>query len=328
MSRTRTKSQLFLEIALLLVCLALACLLYRVNGYKMIVLNLFYLPVVLAGFFLGRYGAGVLVVFCVIGATVATALDLSNFAAFSSPLTIGLALTTWGAVLGLNAIIVGTLSDEKTQKIGELQDAYVGVVEVLSRYLSSADPNRKSRATLACDLSQRVARRMKLSTKEVDDIRVAALLQDVENIEITAKVIQRAAGDLSLGARLTAPEHKFQGKDLVQSLASVMTGAIPLLVDQGDSFIPDTTDEEGLEPRSVPLGANIIHTVREYLTLLERTPSPALPGKVIRIMKNDVNGEHHPAVLHALEQELQCESNSTRGVAANETPAECVALGV
>ena len=84
--------QQFLEIALILVCLGLCVLLYRIGSYRMVVLNLFYLPVVLAAFYLGRYRAGILAFLCVVCAAVVTALDLSNFAAYTSPVMIGLAV--------------------------------------------------------------------------------------------------------------------------------------------------------------------------------------------------------------------------------------------
>ena len=81
-----------------------------------------------------------------IGASVVIALNLGGVSAYTSPLVIALALTIWGAVMGINAILVGTLSDDKMQKIEELHDAYVGVVEVLVQYLNSADPKLKDRA--------------------------------------------------------------------------------------------------------------------------------------------------------------------------------------
>lgn len=302
MSIEHSKQQRFLEIALIVICLALACVLYRVSGYKMVVLNLFFLPVVLGAFFLGRYRAGVLALFCVVLAAVATALDLANFAAYTSPLTIGLALTIWGGVLGLNAILVGTLSDERTQKITELHDAYVGVVEVMSRYLSSADPALNDRAGKVCALSQKVAARMKLSDKEMDDIRVAALLQDIENIEVTARVIRKAMCDLTHDKASGATEHTFHGSDLVQSLGSVLTGALPLLFDHGSCL--DIDDDGGAvsAPTNSAMGAKVIRTVRSYLTLLSDDPGVTGPRDALAALQDDIDGEHHPAVLHALTQ--------------------------
>ena len=296
--KTRAQQQL-LEIALILVSLGLCVLLYRIGSYRMVVLNLFYLPVVLAAFFLGRYRAGILAVLCVICAAVVTALDLSNFAAYTSPVMIGLALTIWAAVLALTAILTGTLSDERTERIVELHDAYVGVVEVLSRYLNNADAKLNERSALSSQLAQEVAARMKLSDREIDDIRVATLLQDMESIEVTAKVIQKAIGSLAQGR---SRQHTFHGGDLAQSLGRVLRGALPLLIEHDRFFDPANSDDGISTALEAPMGANVIRTVRRYLTLVYEQPGQISRDEALNILKKDFEDEHHPAVLHALEQ--------------------------
>lgn len=296
--KTRVQQQ-FLEIALILVCLGLCVLLYRIGSYRMVVLNLFFLPVVLAAFFLGRYRAGILAVLCVICATVVAALDLGDFAAFTSPVMIGLALTIWAAALALTAILTGTLSDERAERIVELHDAYVGVVEVLSRYLNNADAKLNERTALSSQLAQEVAARMKLSDREIDDIRVATLLQDMESIEVTAKVIQKAIGSLAQGK---AQQHTFHGGDLAQSLGLVLRGALPLLVEHDRFFDPSNSDDGISTAIEAPMGANVIRTVRRYLTLVHEQPGQISPAEALNILKKDFEDVHHPAVLHALEQ--------------------------
>jgi hypothetical protein len=313
----------FLEITLIVICVALCCLLYRVGDCRMVVLNLFYLPVVLAAFFLGRYRAGVLALLCMVCVSVVIALNLDTAAVYASPLAVGLALTIWGAVLGINAILVGTLSDDSTRRIEELHDAYLGVVEVLVQYLNSADPKTKARATKISELSQRVAASMRLSDTEIDNIRVAALLQDIESLEVTARVIQKAVGDLTHKSRKNRLEHTFNGSDLVQSLGSVLTGALPLLVDHGDCLHTDETEEGVRLPAEPALGAAILYTVRSYLTLLSQNPSTANPRQAINVLKNDSEFDHHPAVIYALEQtvlhsaETEVEDEHEELVAAN-----------
>jgi hypothetical protein len=301
MSRKKCQQERVFEIALILLCLGLCCLMHRVGSYRMVVLHLFYLPVALAAFFLGRYRAGVLALLCVTCAAVVMALDLGTAVAYNSPLVIGLALTIWGAALGLSAILVGTLSDERTHKIGELHDAYVGVVEVLSRYLNSADPKLKDRATMISELSQEVAARMRLSEKEIDDIRVAALLQDIEHIEVTARVIRKAVGDLADSGAGSACEHTFNGSDLVHSLGSVLTGALPLLLDQDVSF--GLAAEDGLgAPANSSLGTKIIRIVKSYVDLLYHDAGTTTPQDAIDLQMADTEDDHNPAVIHALEQ--------------------------
>lgn len=298
MFKKQLSREVKLEITLFFVCGALTVLLYCVEGFKMVVLNLFYLPVVLAAFYLGRYRAGILALVCVLFASMAAVQDLEAYAATTSPLVIGLAITVWGAVMGLNAIFVGTLSDERSKTIEELHDAYVGVVEVLARYLKSVDPALNDRSKRVSALSEKVARQMRLADREVDDIRIAALLQDVQNIEITAKVIHRAVGDLKASARDT---HTFRGSDLVHSLGSVLTGALPLIMYETVE-LDETPYIHEHRPRELAFGAQILRTVTQYDSLVHGATKAASPQEATKLLRTDLDSEHHPAVLHALEE--------------------------
>lgn len=289
------RNERVLEIMLVCITLGLACLLYSTSGIKLMILNLFFLPVVLAGFYLGRYRAGVLALLSVVAASIVVVSDLSGFVIRSSPLTIGIALTMWGATLGLTSLLVGTLCDERDSKAIEAHEAHVGVVEVLARYLQSANPQLQNRAMRVAQLSESVARKMRLSTKEIDDLRVAALLMDMENIEITAKVIRKAVDELEDAK--TVEQRTFNGTELVQSLGSTLKGAFPLLLSQHCA-------EDRPGDQTVPFGARIIQTVRSYVQLTETSwnGSGLSPQDAMDELRCDLESENHPAVLHALDQ--------------------------
>jgi HD-GYP domain-containing protein (c-di-GMP phosphodiesterase class II) len=302
---TRKKNELTLEIFLIIIALALSGLFHLTAGYKMTVLNLFFLPVVLAGFFLGRYRASTLALLCVVVTSAAAVVDLNGFAAYNSPVIIALSVATWGAVLGLTAILVGTLSDERDQKTAELHDAYVGVVEVLSKYLQGANSKTEVRSNRIAELSQRIGRRMHLSAREVDNIRMAALLHDLENIKITSQVIQKAVSDIETGGDGTE-EHTFHGCDLARSLGSVLTGALPLLLGQDDSLQSGLLDEETSQSAALPIGAEIIRTVRAYDALrqggwgqLGQNPLAAIDE-----LLTDDHSDFDPKVIQALTAEV------------------------
>lgn len=302
MNAHKGKGQRFLEIFLILVAVGLTALLYTMGGQQLIVLNLFYLPVILAAFFLGRYRAGILALFCIIAVSVVAASNLREFAGFGSPFVLGLSVIVWGAVLGMTAILVGTLSDERTEKLIELHEAHVGVVEVLTKYLQSANPSLKARSYRVAELSQKIARQMKLSSEDVDNIRVAALLNDMEHLEITAKVVQKAMGNLDSGQK-SLGQYTFNGTDLVHSLGAVLTGALPLILSLNDSVEWDTLDTDESTASETPFGAKIIQTVRAYDNLVHKSDGQAggISQKVIEELRLDPHGEFHPAVLHALE---------------------------
>ena len=309
-----------LEIMLIIVCVGLTCLLYIMQGYKMVILNLFFLPVVLSGFFLGRYRAGVMSMFCVVAASLVTAVSLASLSTAASPLVVALAVTVWAAVLGLTALLVGSLSDDRTGKLKELHEAYVGVVEVLSQYLQSAHPHLKARSDRVAELSQAVAAALRLSPRQIDDIRVAALLYDVGNIEVTTKVIRRAMGTIE-DETPKNQEGTFQGMDLMLSLGSVLSGAVPLLLNQDENASdlphePDTTAE-------VPLGAQIIRAVRAYCGLAQRVPGgPQLTrDEIFDELRSDPVVDYDAGVLVALER-IVSESGRTSDGAVEAAPSE------
>lgn len=298
-----------LEFSLIIIVIALTALLHQVQGFKLVVLNLFYLPVVLAAFFLGRYRAGVFALFCVVAASVVTVLGIQDFAVVASPVAVGLAVTIWGAVMGLNALLVGTLSDERMEKIDELHDAYHGVVEVLARYLASADPTMKDRSLRIAELAQATARQMRLSSREVDDIRVAALLQGIENVEVTARVIGKAIGEVGARARSLHDQHTFHGSDLVQSLGSVLTGALPLLCTSNRQFNFDLGTPQTNPVPNNSFGARIIQTVSAYEAMVESGEAgESTSSQLLVRLRDDISAEHHPAVVHALQQVLAAQN--------------------
>lgn len=299
MREVKKFEEMYLEISLIIIAIALTTLMWQVSGHKTIVLNLFYLPVILAGFFLGRYRAGVLALFSVIGVSIVAATSLNEFATFTTPLVIGLTITLWAAVLGLTSLLVGTLSDERRKSLSDLHEAHVGVVEVLARYLQSAHPKLKARSERVAELSQAVAQELRLPSRECDDIRIAALLYDMENIEITAKVIRRAVDDME--TQNNSGQHSFQGSELAHSLGSVLSGAFPLLMSQNESELLGQKSSR----RESPLGAQIIRAVRSY-DLLAREVSVREPHlrnsneDLVNELRQDLDAAHSDEVLDAL----------------------------
>lgn len=295
------REQHIMEGMLVLVSIALAVLTYEMEGYKMVILNLFYLPVVLSAFFLGRYRAGILAVFCVIATSMVTVLEMEGFAGYNSPVAIGLAVTIWGAILCLTAILVGTLSDERSAQATELHDAYVGVVEVLSKYLQGGNQQLKARTARVAAMSQEVALEMRLSAKAIDDVRVAALMQDLGKIEVTTRVISKAVD--SLESKTTKSElYSFHGTDLVHSLGMVLRGAIPILLSQ-DSLLPSSIAEPDVTP-DTPIGAKIIRAVRTYdgLTATGLGGQILSPDEAVKEMRRDRAAAYDPDVLAAIER--------------------------
>ncbi len=299
------RDQRILELMIILVTIALTCLVYKVEGCKLVTLNLFFLPVVLSAFFLGRYSAGILAVFCVMTTSLVVALQLNDFTGEASPLANGLAVTVWGAILCLTALLVGTLSDERSAQAVELHEAYVGVVEVLAKYLQGGNSQLNACTSRVVKLSQQVALEMKLSTRQIDDIRVAALMQGFSKIEVTTKVISKAVHTLEAAG--TNNDFSFHGTDLAYSLGSVLRGAIPILLNQ-DTSLPETL--KSLPAAEPPIGARILTIVRAYVGLiLNHTGDSLSPAEAMHELRADAGYALNLDVLDVLERVVvgECE---------------------
>ncbi len=250
MITTDRRSKLLLEFMLINIVLGMTMLFVIMCEHRLLALNLFYLPVIVSGYFLGRFCAGVLALFSALLVTIATLVFPTHFVALDSAVGVALALTLWSAILGLAAIVVGTLCDERAATVMELHRAYVGIAEVLSRYLQGFDPKRDSRTRRVACLSQRIAEELRLPARDVDDIRVAALLHDLGNLEISTQVISRAVS--SVESESAHNRRTFMGTDLVHSLGEVLQGALPLLVNQDDGVYNLVSQQRN--PHEIPLG--------------------------------------------------------------------------
>jgi len=124
-----------LIIIILIATVAGTCLIEE----KSIVLNFFYLPVLSAGYFLGRR-MGILTAILSILVVVISALFLPvTFFRDRESFNVLAQLFSWGGFLILASIVVGTLYEQNERRLQDLKNAYIGVLEILSKYLESTD---------------------------------------------------------------------------------------------------------------------------------------------------------------------------------------------
>lgn len=301
------------EVILVLVTLGLVCLLQTMATHRSVVLNLFYLPVVVAGFCLGRYRAGALALLAVIATSVVVMADLNAFAPSAHPLMLILNLCVWAAVLGLTAMLVGSLSEDRNAKGQDARDARFGVIDILGAYLQSVNPKLRSRSRKVAELSEAIGKQMRLTEAEVDNLRVAAMLVGLEGLEITARVIRKAVGEAS---EETAGR-TVHGSELVRSLGGVLTGAFPIAqsVVQADDW---RVRELG---HTAPLGAEIVRAARAFEERLANAGHDASLSvdNILAELQTDDSLALSATVLDALRQAILVKPQDAR-------PARTVAL--
>jgi len=243
---------------------------------KMIFLNVYYLPILVSGYFLGRRYAVYTSLFSIALVVFAAVLYPSSFYIQSSNTQLVLNLVMWGGLLFLAAAVVGTLYEQKENKIRELKKAYVGVIEILTKYLDSADRYTKGHSLRVADYATEIAKAMELPPNEVENIRVASLLHDIGKMEISSNLITKAASLTEEERRIVAT-HVEKGAEILSSVGTVLQEAIPIVLSHHKFFIESNEDERKFS--ALPLGARILSVADSFDAMI--TDRPYRAGKPV-----------------------------------------------
>ena len=238
-------------------------------------LNFYYLPVLVSGYVLGRRMSILTAVFCV---------SLIAFSAINNPglfqtKTGGLLLVSdfmlWGGFLILAGYVVGTLYEQKEKKIQELKNAYVGVLEILAKYLESYDRYTRSHSLRVADYATSIAIAMELPRNQVENVKVAALLHDIGKIQISSDLIKKAAA-LTDKEKEEVDAHPQKGLELLSMVGAVLKEAMPIVEAHHDYFAEMSSSEKG-GGKQIPLGARILAVADSFDAMV--TDRPYRKGK-------------------------------------------------
>jgi putative nucleotidyltransferase with HDIG domain len=313
-------SDKWFEILIVTVILGGTLLVHSVVDAASVMLHFFYFPVIIAAHYFGRNLAMSTAVFTVLAVTILT-LSQPEQHTFGAPtLTVSiLLLLAWGGFLGLSALVVGTLADQRASHIKELREAHTGIIEVLAKYLQAADPYTTSHSMRVADLAEKLARKMHLSSAEVENVRVGALLHDIGKVEISTRLIQKAAA-LSEEEQVEMESHIVRGTELVSSLGTILKSAIPLIEHHHDHYSADSK-QEGCHGEDIPIGARVVAVADAYDAIVTdrsyrrgRTPDEAM-----QILRAAAGTQFDPNVVSAFGQvvtELENEPEAAQYSAA------------
>ncbi len=271
---------------------------------KLAFLNFYYLPVLVAGYFLGKKQAivtGFLVICLVVFIAV---LDPSSFLEVGSTLRLFFNLIIWGGFLILSAYVVGTLYEEKEKKISELKKAYIGVIEILTKYLEASDRYTKGHSVRVADYSTEIGIAMGLPRSEVENIRVAGLLHDIGKIETSSDLIQKAAF-LTQEEKREVDKHVEKGVKLLSSVGTVLQESIPIVLAHHSYYIQEKALSEVKSKdrltSKIPLGARIIAVADAYDAMVTDRPYRAgkQPWQAMEELEKYAGTQFDPIVVEA-----------------------------
>jgi putative nucleotidyltransferase with HDIG domain len=233
-------------------------------------LNLYYLPVVLGAYRLGRKsGVYSAMMSCLIVFMIAL-VDERRFG-FSQAENWNrwTDLGTWGCFLILTSYVVGTLYDVKERQWRDLNHAYQGILEIMSKFIDTIDRATENHSRRVADYSAGIARALGLPEREIENIRVGALLHDIGKIEISTEVLLKATA-LTPHEVEEMRRHVETGEQILTSVGGILRNAVPMVAYHHERW--DGKGYKGLSGDSIPLGARIIAVADTYDAMVSDRP--------------------------------------------------------
>jgi len=222
-----------------------------------VVLDFYFLPVLVAGYFLGKRSGLLAAVLSILLVLLCALIFPQRMFAATRVWDDTAAVCGWGGFLILTSIAVGSLYETKEKQLEDLRNAYIGVLEILSKYLESSDPYTKGHSVRVSEMATAIATEMRLSPAETDNIRVAGLLHDIGKIEISGEVLRKAAS-LSNDEQAALESHAQKGARLLSSVGGVLKEVVPIVLSHHRYFVGKLDAESGADAEWIPVGARII----------------------------------------------------------------------
>ncbi|HWR13310.1 MAG TPA: hypothetical protein VN577_00670 [Terriglobales bacterium] len=208
------------ELWLLLSIFVLAALANNLVASQQVVLGLYMLPTLFSAFYYGRRHAVMTAI-----ASISLVVVVMYFRPIPkrlidvTPLQVErwFDLAAWGGILIITGYAMGTLYERVTKNVHDLRDSYDGMTALLQQLISNSKMGQNSRLALC---STKIAEAMSLPFERIEDIRAAALLEDMEKSGVSIDLFMKASG-INKSAK---SQKSVQGKD------SSLTRAVPILM--------------------------------------------------------------------------------------------------
>jgi putative nucleotidyltransferase with HDIG domain len=267
-----------------------------------LILNFYYLPVLVASYFLGRRIGILVALLSILDVLICAMLFPHRF--FGGPVLWHsvIRLSSWTIFLFVASVTVGTLYDQNERRLHDLKHAYIGIVEILAKYLESADRYTKGHSIRVAELSMETAIAMELPRAHVDNIRAAGLLHDIGKIEISGDVLRKAA-KLTTEERKLIDTHSVKGGHILASVGGVLKEVVPIVVAHHKYFI-DTIDSNNRDIQKIPLGARIVAVADSFDAMTTDRPyrKGMLPWQALEEIVDKSGKQFDPEVVDAFKR--------------------------
>lgn len=259
------------ELWLVLSMMVIAALLnYMVSGQRM-VLGFYTLPTLYSAYFLGRRHATLTAV-ASIALVVLLALLNPRFLGDSGAGLLGLEawydIAVWGGILIITGYAMGTLHDRHRARIRDLHSTYRGLLIILRQFIGRDDytENHCYRVSV---YAARIGAQMGLSPERIEDLRSAALLHDIGKLEVSRKLLYKAAS-LSASEYEEMKSHVGHAEAMLQPLQGPLHRILPIILSHHEHY--DGSGYGGTQAQHIPIEARVIGVADAYDALTSDRP--------------------------------------------------------
>jgi len=242
-----------LIILILIGILAIASLVH----YKFAFLNFFFLPVILSGYFLGKTRAVLTAIFCIL-LMILYLLFFKLIFGTGPGLSLDSAinLITWGGFLILTGAIIGTVSEQRENKIRNLRRSYFGSLEILLKYMEAAD-DVKPRSLRVALLAGKMAEAAGLEKREAENIKSASLLYEVGDLRSSLPFYGQMVDFMAEETEPSEGHLNDRESVMLKSTASLLKEVEPILYNYHLHYVQEARVlDKDLE--KIPLGSSLI----------------------------------------------------------------------
>ena len=264
-------------------------------------LNFFCFPVLVGAYYFGKRYAVLAAVLTIILISVIAYFYPETFVSSSNnQLFRWLDMVIWGGFLLIMGYCMGILYEKKENASREIKSTYQGIIEMLSLIIDSVDKQTQSHSYRVSRVADRIAREMRCPEREVEDIRIAALLHDLGKLGISAEILHKI-GKLSGEELEMIKDHTKFGADMLAPVGGRVIQILPYILLHHEKY--DGTGYESIAGEGIPLGARIIAVADYYDALVSDRPyrQGLSPLNVRKDIVANAGTHFDPAVIKAFD---------------------------
>jgi two-component system, cell cycle response regulator len=173
---------------------------------------------------------------------------------------------------------------------------------VLIAALSARRPDLRDHLRVVAYRAIALGRRLGMSREEIDDVALAAELQDVGLLAVPESVLEKEA--LSETERAMVRGHTAEGARIVAAAPGL--ASVARLVRSSAEHFDGSGYPDGLAGDGIPLGSRVIAVSVAFAAMTERRPyrEPVAPAEALAELRRSSGSQFDPCVVEALAVDL------------------------